>query len=345
MAPARGCRWLLHILAAVSPAMAAENVRVSRTGPVASKADFEIGRLAEIRRLTEIGRLTGLGGPAELGGPAGLPLPSKTPIAIYETRLFEFLNRRTYQDLKWKRDKGIRDTGPYIDGNHYGTPPSVRVFYSPEMMTWLMSGRTTEIPDGAMIIKEQYSWPAAPHHGKTDSELWDDLLSWTIMVKDSAGSHDGWFWSNPSKDGRTKNNHHYEVQGDNYIGFEYPVSGFGHYCVRCHAATKSPGETNEFTFSSLRNIEGFPGEPILFRVDDSWLQLARQEEKDAEDVDLSNEDRLVEVSAKAAHPNCLGGLGQTQCSTQLNDLFLTTFPTVSRRHEEDVLHMPPVTHD
>ena len=53
------------------------------------------------------------------------------------------------------------------------------------------------------------------------------------MVKDSSGSHDGWFWSNPAKGQCVVDNHRYP--------FDHPVSGFGHYCVRCHAATQSPG--------------------------------------------------------------------------------------------------------
>ena len=61
--------------------------------------------------------------------------------------------------------------------------------------------------------------------------------------------------------------------------FDHPVSGFGIYCVRCHASTKTRGETNEYTFASLRNIAGFrhesstrnsrgsPGYPATFRSD------------------------------------------------------------------------------
>jgi len=74
----------------------------------------------------------------------------------------------------------------------------------------------------------------------------------TVMVKDAAGSQDGWFWSNPSKGQCVTDNHAYP--------FDYPLSGFGLYCVRCHAAAHSygaePADTgNEFTFASLRNLE------------------------------------------------------------------------------------------
>ena len=108
------------------------------------------------------------------------------------------------------------------------------------------------IPDGEMIIKEQYAPPAARHTGKSGDELWAALESWTVMVKDAAGSQDGWFWSNPSKGQCVTDTHAYP--------FDYPLSGFGLYCVRCHAAAHSygaePADTgNEFTFASLRNLE------------------------------------------------------------------------------------------
>ena len=56
------------------------------------------------------------------------------------------------------------------------------------------------------------------------------LESWTVMVKDSAGAHDGWFWSNPGKGQKPTDPHAYP--------FDYPYSGFGMYCVRCHAAAR-----------------------------------------------------------------------------------------------------------
>src|SRR5206468_571691 len=77
------------------------------------------------------------------------------------------------------------------------------------------------------------------------------------------GSHDGWFWSYYAprkKDGTITQ----KVDGHEYP-FEYPNSGFGLYCIRCHASAE-----RAYTFASLRNIEGFPGQPLTFLVDDSW---------------------------------------------------------------------------
>ena len=96
------------------------------------------------------------------------------------------------------------------------------------------------------------------------------------MVKDSAGSHDGWFWSNPVKGQCVVDNHRVPVRRT-----RSRVSA----TTACAATppTRSPGRpatadvANEFTFASLRNIAGFPGEPILFRVDDSWRRMAEDE--------------------------------------------------------------------
>ncbi len=152
----------------------------------------------------------------------------------------------------------------------------MRIYYSPGIIRWLMNGRVGTIPDGEMIIKEQYKPPAVRHHGKSEAELWDALESWTVMIKDSAGSQDGWFWGNPGKNQCVVDNHKFP--------FDHPLTGFGHYCVRCHAATQSPNiesprANNEFTFAALRNIEGFPGEPIVFRVDDSWRAAEKKEKE------------------------------------------------------------------
>ncbi len=80
------------------------------------------------------------------------------------------------------------------------------------------------------------------------------------MIRRSRASHDGWYWS--------------EV----YAGMfgtpaspvpvaitQYPNSGFGLYCLRCHASAQQA-----LTFSSLENVRGYPGEPVAYRVDDSW---------------------------------------------------------------------------
>lgn len=192
------------------------------------------------------------------------PLPLPHTVApnggtAYEQQIFQFLDSYTYKSLKWCSDKGVRDTGPFITSVYHGTHPAVRIFYSPEVIEWLMNDREGDIPDGAMIIKEQYAPPAAKYEGMTDADLekaWAGVKDWTIMIRDSAGTKDGWYW------------------GEFYTGmafdadafpYNYPTAGFGEYCVRCHASA-----VNELTFADLGNIKGFPGAGLIFRTDNSW---------------------------------------------------------------------------
>ena len=264
--------------------------------------------------------------PLDLGRPSALPLPSAMTVPQYEAKLFEFLNTRQYAKLGWLKDKEVRDTGPYINGKYYGTHPAVRVYYSPGVMSWLMGGRAGRIADGEMIIKEQYAPPAVRNQGKTDEELWDCLESWAVMVKDSSASHDGWFWSNPVKNQCVVDNHQYP--------FDYPLSGFGLYCVRCHAATHSPGaepasDANEFTFVSLRNIAGFPGTPIQFRVDDSWRQGA------AKKPDVHHD----------SHPTCARPKAPDRPIHNGNARFLNFFQSIQPVGPAEVVNLPPATHD
>ena len=261
--------------------------------------------------------------PLDAGRPSDLPAPNSIAVGDFEAKLFAFLNEREYLKLGWKRDKTVRDTGPFIAGKSYGTHPAVRVYYSPGIIRWLVDGRVGKIPDGEMIIKEQYASPAIRHAGKTEAELWKALESWTVMVKDSAGSHDGWFWSNPVKGQCVVDNHKYP--------YPHPVSGFGHYCVRCHASTHTPGEeasskANEFTFASLRNIVGFPGDPILFRVDDSWRG-----------------EKVVE--GQDAHPKCARPAAPKLPTRHADRGMLRLFPSLGKIDLAEVAHLPPVTHD
>ena len=204
--------------------------------------------------------------PCDGGREADLPLPStltkdKDP-AAYERLLSDFLNNRRYRDLGWCVDKGLRDTGPYINGHYYGTHPVVRIWYSPAAVKWVQNGRKGAIDDRAMIIKEQFSnTPASQFDGKTDKEIDDWFFNgnadWTVMVRDSKGSFDGWFWSEIWQSG-------YQF-GTNDPPFPVFNSGFGLYCLRCHGSAEK-----ELTFTSASNIKGMHGDPLTFRDDQSW---------------------------------------------------------------------------
>ena len=166
-----------------------------------------------------------------------LPRPSEARGGDFEKLLYTFLEKRCYQN--WVSDREIRNTGPVIAGVSFGTHNAVKIFYSPEAWDWLKTrNREGVIADGAVIVKEMFHDPA-----KQDAKL----TGWTVMVKDSKGSFDGWYWSYHSKT-------YPASTGD----IDYRDSGFGMYCLRCHASA-----AKESTFIDLRNVEH---EPITFRI-------------------------------------------------------------------------------
>src|SRR5215212_3542980 len=90
--------------------------------------------------------------------PCAWPLPflpsSKQGIDAFEKVLSDFVNNRCYKtNAGWKPDNQIRDTGmfvpgqpSFVDGNvnkgrPFGTHNAVRVYYSPEIVKWLSTGR------------------------------------------------------------------------------------------------------------------------------------------------------------------------------------------------------------
>ncbi len=186
--------------------------------------------------------------------PFPLPNPSQVGINAFEPKLLQFLQGRCYNS--WAADREIRNTGPVVGFlgfgtqrpgavSNLGTHPAVRVFYSPEVWDWMKNrNRQGELPDGAMIIKEQYSVPA-DNSGKAA------LNGWSIMVRDKQGSWDGWYWDGPGV-GDTPANF-------NIANFDYKGRGFGTYCMRCHASAADKTST----FSAIKNVEG---DPITFFI-------------------------------------------------------------------------------
>ena len=91
------------------------------------------------------------------------------------------------------------------------------------MWTWMtQNNRTGDVPDGAIIVKEQYGF-TPPYVNANE---------WTVMVRDSTGAADGWFWADLVPN-----------QGDNSVVTDapcdeaaYPASGYGQYCINCHGS-------------------------------------------------------------------------------------------------------------
>lgn len=198
--------------------------------------------------------------------------PSALPLDRYEEALGEFLRSFCHRDRDagWVRDKRVRDTGPYTArlqdgewvGTYHGTHAPVVIWYSEEMVEWLKENRpegegavapssTGPVPDGAIMVKEMYPQPAAA----CDSIEPEYLLPTSgaaVMVRDTEASYDGWFWGWFGWSG-------WEPDWPAGVGNAYPDMGFGQYCVNCHASSE-----DSLTFASLRNIEGEPGEPLVF---------------------------------------------------------------------------------
>ncbi|HEV2762977.1 MAG TPA: cytochrome P460 family protein, partial [Pyrinomonadaceae bacterium] len=185
-----------------------------------------------------------------------LPLPSAfLPACLpqFQERLAQFLESQQYKHLGWAEDKGVRDTGPFVNNTSYGVHPAVRIYYSPEVFRWLKGGRKGTIPDGAMIVKEQWPSPAGRYRFNEPPEVAD----WTVMIKDAKGSADGWYWAEIWRK---------QCADNNEPPFAVRNAGFGLYCVRCHSTAEK-----ELTFSSLTNIKGQPGEPLAYYDDNSWF--------------------------------------------------------------------------
>jgi len=194
--------------------------------------------------------------PCANGQESGVPLPSgfaPANLSAFQAQLKTFLTSGKYRSLNWCQDKKLRDTGPFVNGVSYGVHPTVKIYYSPSVITWLSRKDPNEvIPDGAMIVKEQYSPPAARYQLQPPK----GINGWTIMIKDSKGSQDGWYWAEMWAAQCVDNNN---------PPFAVPYAGFGLYCVRCHASAE-----REHTFTYSKNIEGFPGDPDSYFVDLSW---------------------------------------------------------------------------
>lgn len=218
--------------------------------------------LVFVTALPAIAQATSNPCPNALPVPERLHLPATMPAGEpvqFEQQVLAYLSTLDYRKLGWCRDKWVRDTGPLMDGNAAIVHPPVHIYYSPEVSQWLLHGRVGEIPDGAVIIKEQFAPAPAARYRDIPAAKLGCSNDWTIMIKNSNASLDGWFWAevwNGSKPSTSMN-------FDN--PFQYPNGGYGLYCLRCHASAEK-----QLTFSSINNMEGAPGWPLQFHVDESW---------------------------------------------------------------------------
>jgi len=218
---------------------------------------------------------------------ATLPLPSAFPFAKseYERLLGRFLRAECY--AQWPHDRQLRVTGPTVADipdphapkwttTTWGTHDTVLVYYSPDVYRWMCerdaAGRRRfvaqcgatcpdcrldgklpirPIADGSMIVKlmfgdtteEVLQNPSIPTTGKR--------VGMALMVRDSRGAKDGWFWGSWEPPPVTEAS---QLDWPPPVNLPYPWMGFGYYCVNCHASANN----DELTFSELNNVLGDP---------------------------------------------------------------------------------------
>jgi Cytochrome P460 len=210
--------------------------------------------------------------------------PHALPLSEYEAKLGDYLRGFCYRDAAsgWKADKTVRDTGPFIgtyadrkwSGAYYGTHQPVIVWYSPDMYAWLKTNRPQSgpvpahpapVPDGAIMVKEMYSQPpAASCRAVNPTYLKPATQGVAVMIRDSVGSRDGWFWGWFGWSG-------WQPDWPAQPGNPMPMMGFGQYCTNCHASAR-----DNSTFASLNNIQGEPGEFLTFLSQDFFQHQSDQ---------------------------------------------------------------------
>lgn len=270
--------------------------------------------------------------------------PSAFALNVYEEKLNRFLGAFCHRDeaAGWTRDKRIRDAGPWVGtyqdgkwtGKYYGTHAPVLIWYSPDMLAWLKKNRPEHgpqpasvepVPDGAIMIKEMYSPPAAACAGIDPAYLLPTVNSSAVMIRDSKGSHDGWMWGWYGWGAASM----WAVDWPASQWSPYPAMGFGQYCTNCHASAK-----DNSTFASLKNIKDQPGAPLVFLSQNFFLDPAWK----------SLQARIMEAATQDAKAK--------DNDPPYNDAFKRTFPSIDGVQlakdappRSDIVKMPPETYD
>lgn len=160
---------------------------------------------------------------------APLPPPST---AGFTERLQQFLDTGCHK--QWVQDPRIRTTN--------GVHPNVKVYFSPGMWNW-MGNRTGDVPDGAIVVKEQYGFTA----GNTT------VSDWAVMVRDSGGAWDGWYWADLVP-GSSPELVSPDIDCDEA---SYPAAIFGAYCINCHASA-ADGQNTYATDQFIKRLVHSP---------------------------------------------------------------------------------------
>jgi len=188
------------------------------------------------------------------GGSGSAPAPAPSDVcrglppataADFADRLNAFLNDFCYEKLNWRHDAQVRTS----DNVH----TFVKVWYSPSLFNWMtVQNRIGPVPDGAVLVKEEHLSLSAP------------LLLWSIMVKDSKLSWDGWYWGAffPKSSTSSAEAPPTDTATDTG-GCAEPkalLTGAGLYCLNCHASAIA----NSGTFSSTAYLDAASGHTAAF---------------------------------------------------------------------------------
>ncbi len=181
---------------------------------------------------------TGSGGANDVSFPRPVAACGTLPPATdpdFLTHLTAFMNAFCYKTEKWQHDAQVRTS----DAVH----PYVRLWYSPALFDWMTEGRVTNVPDGAMVVKEQYQSLNSP------------LMGWTVMVKDSKVSWDGWYWGDLLYPSPPNPNALTPQPNEGCAEPQVIFNGVGLPCLNCHASAID----NQGTYSSTAYISAHSG--------------------------------------------------------------------------------------
>jgi hypothetical protein len=317
-----------------------------------------------------------------------LPLPSEMPFAKseYERIVGRFLRAGCYRVMNWHHDKQIRPTGPTLAAlggdphipswitSTLGTHNTVVVYYSPDVYRWMceqdgaherrqvaecrkscpickLDGKEPirPIADGSMILKLMYG-------NTTEKRLQDPSIPKgeahmiALMVRDSRGSQDGWYWGSWDPKATEAS----QLDWPPPVNLPYPWMGFGYYCLNCHASAR-----DESTFSSVNNVLGDPDTFLKFLYQDEPPIVGEPQQPVMETLSAHERfEPLQDLKAQARSSRLLWNKVPwpdpdvnrvSQPFTDYSPQFLTTFGAKSivqpGPKEITSLYMPPEVYD
>lgn len=161
-------------------------------------------------------------------GPCGPLPPPAWP--NFKDRLDKFVMGLCYQKQQWPHEANRRTS----EGLH---SPFVKLWYSPQLYRWMTPGnRQGRIPDGSVVIKEEYD----------DDDASSPICFWSVMIRDSSLWWDGWSWAVVGVEGACGATPPPTPPPTNgcaepEFSFNGPTSI---NCIGCHASAVSGSSTN-----------------------------------------------------------------------------------------------------